>query len=262
MRDANQRRLAGLKSSDVAGAARVAVLPLGAIEQHGPHLPLGTDLIIAEALSARAVDQASPDSGAVLLPAIPFGKSDEHDDFAGTVSLRAQTMVAILEDIGASIARSDIRRLLIISGHGGNSEVMGIAARNLRRQSRMAVVATNFMRFGLPDRAVAEDEVRYGIHGGLIETSLMLHLAPEKVDMAKAKDFASAAQAMANKGGLLGFSGAGAMSWLAQDLNPDGVVGNAAAATAEIGQTIADHQSAHLAKLIDELAVFDLSSLK
>ncbi|MCB1476425.1 MAG: creatininase family protein [Rhodobiaceae bacterium] len=246
-------------TSEAVGAAAsqaVAVLPIAAVEQHGPHLPVGTDLTITEGLVSMLAEKVPDDVPVVFLPPVPFGKSDEHGGFAGTVSLSAETMIAVLTDIGGSLAASGIARLVIVSGHGGNSECMGIAARRLRERYGMAVVATNFMRFGLPDGIVPEDEARFGIHGGMIETSLMLHLAPDQVDMTKAADFASAAQTLAQSNAFLGFSGPGALSWMTSDLNETGAVGNAAAATAEVGQRIADWQSGRLARLIVELAAF------
>src|SRR5690606_13045111 len=130
-------RFVEMTSGDIAASAGrlVAILPIAAVEQHGPHLPVGTDLIIADKLSAMAADAVSGDVATALMPALAYGKSDEHEGFAGTVSLSAETLIAALTDIGASLARSGIRRLVILSGHGGNSECMSIAARRLR-QSR------------------------------------------------------------------------------------------------------------------------------
>ncbi|MGE0231766.1 MAG: creatininase family protein [Flavobacteriaceae bacterium] len=255
---ATQQRFVEMTSAMVARAAgrMVAVLPIAAVEQHGPHLPVGTDLMIAEGLLAIAAGKLPDDVPLSVLPPIPFGKSDEHGGFAGTLSLSAETLIALLTDIGGSLAASGVGRLVILSGHGGNSECMGIAARRLRERYGMAVVATNFMRFGLPGGTVGDDEGRFGIHGGMVETSLMLHLAPDLVDMEKAADFVSADQTMADNHDFLGFSGPGGLSWMISDLNPTGAVGNAAAASAEAGRRIADWQAARLARLIEELAAF------
>lgn len=256
-------RFAEMTSPGVAAAAErlVAILPIAAVEQHGPHLPLGTDLVIAERLAAMAADAVPGDLKIGLLPCLAFGKSDEHAGFAGTISLAAETLIAVLTDIGASLAESGVRRLVIVSGHGGNSECMAIAARRLRQRFAMAVVATNFMRFGLPEGVAGEAEARFGIHGGAVETSLMLHLAPEQVDMARAADFPSRAETLSRDNRFLGFSGPGAIAWMAGDLNESGVVGNAGAASAEAGRRIAEWQSGRLATLIEELARFDTGTL-
>lgn len=257
-----KRRLEDFTSAALkrAAPAMVAVLPVAAVEQHGPHLPLGTDLHITNGLLDMALEALDERVECAALPAIAYGKSDEHQGFAGTLTLSAEVLTRTLCEIGASLARSGVRRLVILSGHGGNSECMGIAGRALRREHSMAVVATNFMRLGVP-RGIAEDELRFGIHGGLVETSLMLHLRPELVDMASAGDFASRAADLAERNEILGFSGPGALSWMTGDLNDCGAVGDAASATAALGKRIARHQSQRLATLIAELAAFDPNSL-
>lgn len=255
---AKRMRFVEMTSATVGASASklVAVLPIAAVEQHGPHLPVGTDLTITEGLLSIVAEKVPADVSLALLPSLPYGKSDEHGGFAGTLSLSAETLISLLTDIGSSLAASGVSRLLIVSGHGGNSECMSIAARRLRERYGMAVVATNFMRFGLPEGVVEDDEARFGIHGGMIETSLMLHLAPEQVDMSRAADFASTAQTLSNSNAFLGFSGPGALSWMTSDLNESGAVGNAAAASAEAGRRIAEWQCGRLARLIVELAAF------
>ena len=197
----------------------VAVLPIAAIEQHGPHLPFGTDAIIGEAMIERTMATWSGACDVLTLPGISVGKSDEHEGFAGTVSHEAETLIAMLTEIGAGAAASGIRRLAIVSSHGGNSEAMGIAARRLRLEADMLVVPTSWMRMGLPEGLVDSDEMRHGIHGGEIETALMLHLRPDLVDMAAAENFASAAADMESEFDVLRGGGGTGFAWATQDLN-------------------------------------------
>lgn len=247
---------AQLGEMDLASA--VAILPVAAIEQHGPHLPFGVDLIINEGLleQARAAWQGGCD--VVCCPCLPIGKSDEHAAFAGTLTLDAATLTQSLVEIGHGIAASGIRRLVIMSSHGGNSEVMGIAARRLRLEADMLVVPTNWARMGLPEGVIEADEARFGIHGGDIETSLMLHLRPDLVDMDRAGDFVSAARAMESEFEVLRGGGPTGFSWATGDLNSTGAIGNAGAATARKGAAIAAHQVQRFGALIADMSRFDL----
>ena len=240
----------------------VAVLPVAAVEQHGPHLPFGTDAIIGEAMIERTMATWSGACDVLSLPMTSVGKSDEHEGFAGTLSHEAETLIAMLSEIGAGVAASGVRRLAIVSSHGGNSEAMGIAARRLRLEADMLVVPTSWMRMGLPDGLIDDDEARHGIHGGEIETALLLHLRPDLVDMAAAEDFVSAAAAMETGFEVLRGGGGTGFAWATQDLNEAGALGNAAAATAETGAAIAAHQSGRMAALIADMARFDLDQLR
>ncbi|MFN0264721.1 creatininase family protein [Tepidamorphus sp. 3E244] len=250
---------ADLERIDLASA--VAILPVAAVEQHGPHLPFGTDLILNDMLLDRVQALWGGACDVLSCPCLPVGKSDEHERFAGTLSLDARTLTDTLVEIGHGIAASGIRRLLILSSHGGNSESMGIAARQLRMDADMFVVPTSFMRMGLPDGVIDPDEARFGIHGGDIETSLMLHLRPDLVNMDAADNFMSSAQAMESEFEILRGNGPTGFAWATGDLNASGAVGNAAAATAEKGAAIADHQAKRLATLIAEISTFDLDRL-
>jgi creatinine amidohydrolase len=181
-----RRRWAELTSADFAepeAGSWVAVLPVAATEQHGPHLPTGVDTMIGDGLLDAAI-AAMPDAlPAIVLPTLAVGKSDEHRNFPGTLSLSAETLLRTLVEIGESVARAGLAKLVIMSSHGGNSEVMGLAARELRLRRNMLVVATSWARLGQPDGLFRDDERRHGIHAGDIETSLMLHLAPGLVHM-------------------------------------------------------------------------------
>ena len=192
-----------------------------------------------------------------ILPTLPYGKSDEHRAFPGTLSLSAATLTALLVEIGASLARAGISRLLILSSHGGNSEAMSVAGRTLRLDHSMLVVATNWMRLGQPEGLFGAGELKHGIHAGEVETSLMLRLCPDLVRGGKLADFPSAGEEMAQRYEILGGTGGTGMSWAIEDLNPAGAVGAAASASAEKGHASADHSAARLIVLLREMAAFE-----
>ena len=160
--------------------------PLGAVEQHGPHLPFNTDLLIADRISELAVERVGDELDVWLLPPLAYTKSNEHAWSAGTIWLSATTLLAVLDDIGRCVATTDARKLVFFNGHGGNSALVGVANREIR-------LAHGLMTFlahpGVPPDqggVSAPDELGMGIHGGTDETSMMLHLAPHLVDMAVA----------------------------------------------------------------------------
>ena len=131
-----------------------------------------------------------PDEVRVLrMPPVPYGKSVEHDDFAGTVSLSAATLQAVWTDIGESVNRAGVKKLILFNSHGGQPQIMDVVARDLRKRLGMLVVTCNWFSFGLPDGLFEENEIKHGIHGGDVETSVMLHLHPELVDMSRAENF-------------------------------------------------------------------------
>jgi len=246
-------RLAALSGS------AVAVLPLGALEQHGPHLPLGTDHIIATALAERAATEATgrptqrdTPVPIVLLPTEVVGHSPEHASFHGTVSAAAEALLARWTGIGAAVAAAGIRRLLMVNAHGGQPQIMELAARALRRDAGLLVATVSWPDLGVPDSLFPAEELRYGLHGGRIETALMRALAPDLVEMERADDFPNAERD--RPPGLIGSLGPGALAWMAEDLNPSGVTGNAAAATAEEGTALLAHLVERLADIIAELA--------
>lgn len=243
-------------SSDDVGQW-VAVLPIAATEQHGPHLPLGTDTMIGDGLLDLALESAPGDLPLVVLPTLPYGKSDEHQSFPGTLTLSADVLSALLVEIGASVSRAGIRKLVILSSHGGNSEAMAIAGRTLRVDWNMLVVATNWMRLGQPEGLFKASELRHGIHGGEVESSLMLHLEPDLVRRDKLAHFTSAGEALERRFEILAGTGGTGISWAIEDLNPAGACGAAADGTAEKGRLSADHAASRLLKLLSEIRDFE-----
>ena len=227
----------------------IAILPTAAVEQHGPHLPLGVDLMIAEGMLATLRRNCPEDMDIRILPVQAVGKSNEHLWAAGTLTLSAETALRAWVEIGLSVARAGVRKIVLINSHGGNLDLISIVSRELRVQAGMLAVKAQWVGFGAPEGMYSPHEDRFGIHGGDMETSLMLHFRPELVDLEKAEDFRSTAET-----GTIPPTGPTSLGWIASDLNPAGVVGNAAAATAAKGRATAEHQTAGMIALLRALA--------
>lgn len=242
---------ADFKAADFASVdpmTTIAVLPTAAIEQHGPHLPVGTDTLIGQGMLDELRAQLPGDMDVRILPLQAVGKSNEHLWAAGTLTLTAATALAAWTEIGLSVARAGIRKIVIVNSHGGNLDLISILARELRVQAQMLAVKCQWGAFGAPDELYSAQETRFGIHGGDVETSLMLHFRPETVDMAQAKDFRSTAETA-----LISPIGPVSYGWIASDLNPDGTVGEAHLATAEKGAATARHQVAGFVDLLHKV---------
>ncbi len=248
------RRLdwADYRAGEFAGldpARTIAVLPTAAIEQHGPHLPVGTDTLIAEGMLARLREACPAHLDLRILPVQTIGKSNEHLFAPGTLTLTAATALAAWTEIGLSVARAGIRKIVIVNSHGGNLDLVSILSRELRVQAGMLAVKCQWAGFGSPPGMYPAEELAYGIHGGDMETSLMLAFRPETVDLAAARNFRSTAEE-----GPIPPVGPLSYGWIATDLNPAGTVGNAAAATAEKGHATAAHQVAGVVALLERVA--------
>jgi creatinine amidohydrolase len=237
----------------------IAVLPIAATEQHGPHLPVSTDHMIMAGMLETAFPLVPTDLDVRCLPIQSVGKSNEHLRSPGTLTISATTLIDQWCDLGASVARAGIRKLVIVNSHGGNEEVMGIVARELRVRHGILAVKTSWMRFGTPDGLYGDYELKYGIHGGDVETSLMLHFRPETVAMEKARDFTSRAADAHREFRHLAHTGVHAFGWMAQDVNPDGAIGEAAQATAEKGRMTAAHQARGFIELLSDIRKARLS---
>ncbi len=236
----------------------IAVLPIAATEQHGPHLPVSTDSAIAGGMLAALRDSLPGDLEVLVLPLQEIGRSLEHVARPGTISQLATRLIEDWCEIGAGVARAGLRKLVIVNSHGGNAAVMDIVARELRVAHNMLVATTQWNRFGVPDGLFDADELRHGIHAGAVETSLMLHLRPDLVRFEAARDFASFAVRMEREFTHLRPTGPHAMGWIVGDLNDHGAVGNAAAADAEKGAAVISHQVAGFIELLRDVARFDL----
>ncbi|AOZ68260.1 creatininase [Rhodobacter xanthinilyticus] len=232
----------------------IAILPVAAIEQHGPHLPVGTDTLIMEGMLAELRRQGTgEDLDLRILPVQAVGKSNEHLWAAGTVTLSAETALRVWTEIGLSVARAGIRKIVLVNSHGGNVDLVSILARELRVRAGMLAVKCQWTAFGQPEGLYGPRERAFGIHGGDMETSLMLAFAPETVDMAAARDFPSSAE-----GAEISPIGPISYGWIASDLNPAGTVGDAAAASAEKGRATAAHQVAGFVDLLHKVAAHSL----
>ncbi|MGD9507264.1 MAG: creatininase family protein [Geminicoccaceae bacterium] len=242
--------------------ATVAVLPVGAIEQHGPHLPVAVDTCLIDAVVRRALERLPDGTPVLVLPTSPVGKSNEHVDFPGTLTVSAETLGRLWCELGASVRRAGLRKLLLFNGHGGQPQVMQIVARELRIDHGMLAVAANWFSWGLPEGLFAPAEIRHGIHAGAVETSMMLAVRPDLVDMAAAADFVPVTVADDLDYPRLRTLGASGLGWKTQDLHGEGACGDATAATAEAGRAVLDHAAGCLAELLQELVRFPLARLR
>ena len=239
----------------------IAILPIASTEQHGPHLPISTDVTIANGMLAEIRSQLPETLNVLVLPTQEIGKANEHVHGPGTLSLSAELLIPVWTAIGAKVAETGLRKMVIVNSHGGNVDIMSIVARELRVRYQMAVVSTQWGRFGHPDGMISEHETRYGIHGGEVETSLMLHFRPDLVRMEKAENFTSKAEWMREQSKFIQPLPPHSLAWIAHDLNPNGVVGDASRGTAEKGEAICRHQVKGFVEMLEDLKRYSLDNL-
>jgi creatinine amidohydrolase len=258
---------ADLTTTDFAGldpATTVAVLPLGAIEQHGPHLPLAVDQCLVDGIVAKALPQLPPELRVLVLPTQQVGYSPEHAQFPGTLTLPVDTVIATWVALGECVARAGVRKLLLFNSHGGQVSLLDIVARELRMRCKLIVYGCSWWNLPLGDAVTGlfpPDEHRFGVHAGDMETSLMLALSPATVRMAHAKDFPSSSRDRAAQYPVLGDGRSAKLGWAMQDYNPQGAAGNAAAATAAKGEAVLASAATQLARLLQEIARLPLSTV-
>ena len=250
--------LSSTAASAVLSGTSILVLPVGAIEVHGPHLPLSTDALLAEASATAAVRRSSSEGVDVWqLPTLSITKSDEHAWAAGTLWLEPETMLRTLGDIGRSVTATPARTLVFLNGHGGNMAILAVALRDLRRRFGLRTFLVPAPNISLPTGAIGvPDELGMGIHGGFVETSLVMHLAPHLVD---------AAQFTRNVpdelGGFrhLGFAGrAVSFGWLSDDFGTSGVIGDPTEANAAAGASLFDGWLDFASEALAEVSRFPL----
>jgi creatinine amidohydrolase len=238
----------------------IAVLPVAAVEQHGPHLPVGVDTYIAQAYLAR-VRALLPSSGVLILPVQAVGASDEHRAYPGTLTLSPETTLRAFIEIGESVCRAGVKKLVIINSHGGNITLIDLAARQLRMRHTMLAVHTSWGRFGYPEGLFTAAERAHGIHGGDIETSIMLAAHPDLVRCDKIADFRPATYAMERHNAYLRADFPAGFGWMTQDLHASGAVGDATLATAEKGAAVLEHGAKAFLALLADVERFDLAGL-
>lgn len=253
-----------LATTDFAGLdpeTTIAVWPIAATEQHGPHLPVATDTAIADGMVAEVLRRLPDDLRILVLPTQAIGKSNEHLRSPGTLTLSAETALRAWVEIGEAVHRSGLRKLVMVNSHGGNVDLISIVARELRVRFGMLVVACSWSRFGRPAGLYTEEELAVGIHAGDVETSLMLHFRPDLVRMDRAENFAPASIAISRDFEVLRPTGFTAFGWIAQDLHPSGAAGDASRATAEKGQATAAHAAEAFIVLLRDVTRFALDRL-
>ncbi|MGH6836479.1 MAG: creatininase family protein [Methylocella sp.] len=243
-------------------ARTMAVLPLAATEQHGPHLPLGTDSFIMEGYIARVVPRLPQELSVLFLPVQNCGLSIEHADFPGTLSLPAEALISAWTKLCECVHRTGCRKLVLLNSHGGNAAVLDIIAHDLRARLGMLVVLAFWRRFGAPDGLFSAQEQAHGIHAGEIETSLMLNFRPDLVREDAASDAVSQSVAMEREFNWLRAGRPTGFGWMSQDLSASGAMGNAAAANAQKGEACADHGATAFIELLQNIDGFDLARLK
>lgn len=246
----------------------VAVLPLGATEQHGPHLPLSVDTTLLEGILAAAAPHHDPSCPVYVLPTQAVGLSPEHARFPGTLTLSAETTLRLWLDIGESVARSGVRKLVVFNTHGGHVGLMDVVGRELRARCDLLVYTSSWFNLPLLDEQgcdllaqITPEEQRFGIHAGQVETAMMLALQPERVHMAQAQNFPSTSQDRAQRWPLLGNGRSAKLAWQMQDYHPQGAVGNALAATPALGQALVQAAGRALAAVLAEVSALPLSTL-
>jgi creatinine amidohydrolase len=249
---------AGFSALDLART--IAILPLGATEQHGPHLPLGVDTVLVEGVVAASLPHLPPDLPALFLPAQAVGLSPEHAAFAGTLTLRPETALRLWTDIAEGVHAAGVNKLVLFNAHGGHVGLMDVVARDLRARLGMLVYSVSWFNLPLADEQGADvnarfaaQEHRFGIHAGEVETAMMLALQPERVHMGAARHFESTSQGRAAQYATLGNGRSAKLAWQMQDLNPWGAAGNAAAATADNGHALVQAAGRALARLLQEI---------
>ena len=234
----------------------VIIQPIGAIEQHGPHLPIAVDSAISLGVIGKALEQLEPDVPAYALPCLYYGKSNEHDRFPGTITLSATTLLAVIMEMAQSVYSAGFRKLVLMNSHGGQPQIMEIAARDLH-QARPDLAVFPLFTWRVPNITgdlITAQELEYGIHAGDAETSIMLSLLPEQVKMQDAvKEYPQGLP----QDSLLNMEGKLPFAWLTRELSKTGVMGDATVATTEKGDRILQSLAMGWVQVIKDIYRFE-----
>ena len=254
------RYLPYLTSPEIAALPKekaVVVLSVASVEQHGPHLPVITDSLVGQTILGLALERLDPAAQVWVVPPLCYGKSNEHRPFAGTLTLSAQTLAAVVRDVALSVARAGFRRLVLLNSHGGNPPVLDYIARDLHEETGMQFFSIMISRMGVQEAPGDPDEAAWGMHAGDGETSWVLALAPELVHMdrtANLGDYPRLPEGIRH----LAVRGPVGFSWLTADLSAMGVLGNPKGATAEKGRAYVEVTVEKLAGVLEEVARFEM----
>lgn len=240
----------------------VALMPVAAIEQHGPHLPVSVDADINRGVVAAAGPHMATGFRAVVLPTLAIGKSNEHLAFRGTLTIGTETLLRYWIDVAESVVRAGFRKLVVLNSHGGQPQLVEILVREMRVRHGILAVSASTYGFGVPDGLFEDHELRHGIHAGAVETSMMMHLRPEAIRPDEFANFASTGPAMEQANEYLRLEGSVGIGWMAQDINPAGAIGDATAASAEAGALALDHAGRGLARLLAEVSAYTLPGVE
>ncbi|MBD0382657.1 creatininase family protein [Paenibacillus sedimenti] len=250
-------RLSKVEVAQLPKEDALIVLPVGAIEQHGPHMPVFTDTLISEAMLTEAFEHLPEDANIWLLPAIPYGKSTEHLGHPGTISLSATTLMAVVMDIAKSLKKSSFEKLVLVNTHGGNADLLSMMAREIRIETGMSVFRLDPGGLGSADEWITPQEKQYGIHAGDMETSVVMSAMPHWVDMKQAPtEFPNYPDSRYLQLRTRGFA------WVMNDLSDSGISGDAAQASVEKGQAMLDKYGKDIAEALLEFSKFKMESLK
>ncbi len=251
------RRFEDLTGPQVAEAitpSSILLLPIGAVEQHGPHLPMSVDHVIAHETATAVVDRCGDDLDVWLLPTLSVSKSNEHAWAPGTLYLQPETLMALLKDLGRAVASTGAERLVLLNGHGGNTTHLGTVLRELRLQYGLKTFLAHPSLPPAYGGTSTAEEMGMGIHGGLNETSVFMHLRPGQVDLSKAAR--KVPEKLADNT-YVRFGGSVAFGWLSNDFDPEGYIGDPTGATAELGEKLFDHAVTTLVDAMAEIKTFD-----
>ncbi|MGW5076369.1 creatininase family protein [Rhodococcus sp. NPDC004095] len=232
----------------------VVVQPIGAVEQHGPHLPVGTDALLAEYIAREGASRST--APAWVLPTLSYGTSNEHLGWTGTVSLDTATLLAVGRDIARSVHASGFTRLVFVNGHGGQTHLLSMLARDIRVEFGLQVVNVMPGQLGVPEDVTVAD-AEWGIHAGELETSMMMHVAPDLVDLEAAVVGGMSAHELFTASTLLTIENGISPAWTTDDISPEnGVIGDPRRSSAELGRAVVEHQIDRLADALTEISTF------